>query len=359
VSRSLQQLHEEEEMFLLNAWYAVAWSHEIGRSLFARRVCDKPMVLYRREDGGLVALEDLCWHRMLPLSQGWLEGDCVRCKYHGLLYDACGQCVQMPAQETVAKSACVNAYPVAERHRLVWVWPGDPSRADESLIPNLYWFSDPKWAGDGASAHFNCGYQLLVDNLLDLTHETYVHPETIGSDHIPDAPLKTEARGEEIVVSRWMLDHEPASFWKRQIGTDKNCDRWQIAHWTPPANVVIDVGVAVAGTGAPEGDRRQGISMRVVNSVTPETETSCWYFFGNPRDYKIEDRELTAAIMQSVAGIFEQDRRILESQQQAILENPERKLMNLNIDAGSVRARRILESKLKAETERQGPAATA
>jgi vanillate O-demethylase monooxygenase subunit len=265
----------------------------------------------------------------------------------------------MPAQEAVASNARVTGYPIAEKHRLVWVWPGDPSKADESLIPNLYWFSDPKWTGDGATAHFKCGYQLLADNLLDLTHETYVHPETIGSEHIPDAPLKTEARGEEVVVSRWMLDHEPASFWKRQIGTDKNCDRWQIARWTAPANVVIDVGVAVTGTGAAQGDRSRGISMMVVNSITPETETSCWYFFGNPRNYNIEDQELTVSIMKSVAVIFDQDRQILEAQQQAILANPDRKLRNPNIDAGSVRARRILEAKLNAEADVRNRAAPA
>lgn len=340
-------------MFLLNAWYAVAWRHEIGRALFARRICELPMVFYRREDGLPVALEDLCWHRLLPLSQGFLEGDCVRCRYHGLLYDDCGQCIEMPAQETAARTARVARYPVAERHRLVWVWPGDPGKADESLIPNLYWFDDPKWAGDGTSVHFKCGYQLLVDNLLDLTHETYVHPETIGSEHIPNAPLKTETDGDEVVVSRWMIDHEPAAFWKRQLGTDRNCDRWQVARWSAPANVVIDVGVAVTGTGAPQGDRSNGISMRVVNTVTPETQTSCWYFFGNPRDYKLQDRELTLSIAKAVAGIFDQDRIVLESQQQALLANPQRKLMNLNIDAGSVRARRILEAKLKAEAEQR------
>lgn len=346
-------------MFLLDAWYAVAWRHEIGRELFARRVCGRPMVFYRRQDSAPVALEDLCWHRLLPLSQGFLEGDCLRCKYHGLLYDSCGQCVEMPAQETVTKTAHVTSYPVAERHRLVWVWPGDPAKADESLIPNLHWFNDPKWAGDGTSVHFKCGYQLLVDNLLDLTHETFVHPETLGSEHILSSPLKTEANGEEVVVSRWMLDHEPAAFWKRQLGTEKNCDRWQIARWTPPSNVVIDVGVALTGTGAPHGDRSHGITMKVVNTVTPETETSCWYFFGNPRDYKLDDRELTLSIMKSVAGIFDQDRVVLESQQQAILENPHRKIMNLNIDAGSVRARRILEAKLNAEAEQRKHASTA
>ena len=336
-------------MFLMNSWYAVAWGHELGRSLHPRRICGKPMVFYRREDGGAVALEDLCWHRLLPLSKGRLEGDCVRCKYHGLLFDSAGRCVEMPSEGKIVASARVVRYPVTEKHRLVWVWPGDPDKADESLVPDLHWFADPEWAGDGSTYHFRCDYKLLIDNLLDLTHETYVHPETIGSTHIFDAPVVTEQVGEDVVVSRWILDHKPATFWQRQLGTDKNCDRWQIIRWSAPSTIAIDVGVAVTGTGAPRGDRSHGISMWVLNTMTPETETSCWYFFANPRNYNIHDRELSLSIQKGVAAIFDQDREILEAQQQAMLENPNRPLANIAIDAASVRARRILKAKIEAE----------
>ena len=336
-------------MFLMNSWYAVAWGHELGRSLFARTVCGKAMVFYRREDGRVAALEDLCWHRLLPLSKGMLEGDFVRCKYHGFVYDSAGQCVRMTAQDAIPTSARVANYPVAEKHRLVWVWPGDAAKADPSLIPDLHWFADPAWAGDGTYYHFRCDYRLLIDNLMDLTHETYVHPESIGSDEVASAPIKTEVEGEQVVVSRWMLDHQPANFWRRQIGGDKNCDRWQVIRWTAPATIAIDVGVAITGTGAPRGNRGQGVSMFVLNTITPETETSCHYFFGVPRNYKIDDRELSIGLMKAVAGIFNQDRDVLEAQQQAVSANPERALSNVNIDAGSVRTRRILQTKIRAE----------
>src|SRR3712207_6900920 len=110
--------------FPLNAWYAAAWSHEIKHELAARTVCNKDMVLYRRSGGEVAALEDACWHRLLPLSMGHLKGHEVVCGYHGLVFNAAGRCTYMPAQKTINPSACVRAYPVAERHRLVWIWAG-------------------------------------------------------------------------------------------------------------------------------------------------------------------------------------------------------------------------------------------
>ena len=129
-----------ERTFPLNAWYAAAWGHEIQHALTARTVCGKDLVLYRRdEDGAVTALEDACWHRLVPLSLGWLEGDQVVCGYHGLKFNAAGRCTYMPAQKTINPSACVRSYPVVERHRMVWVWPGDPALADPAKIPDFHW----------------------------------------------------------------------------------------------------------------------------------------------------------------------------------------------------------------------------
>ena len=137
--------------FPLNAWYAAAWSHEIAHELAARTICDQDMVLYRRTDGQVTALEDACWHRLLPLSMGRLEGDQVICGYHGLVFNSAGRCTYMPAQKTINPSACVRAYPMAERHRLVWVWPGDPALADPAKIPDFHWNDGTDWVGEGGT----------------------------------------------------------------------------------------------------------------------------------------------------------------------------------------------------------------
>ena len=131
------------------------------------------------------ALEDACWHRLVPLSKGRLDGDEVVCGYHGLVYNAQGRCTFMPSQETINPSACVRAYPVVERHRFIWLWPGDPALADPALVPDMHWNDDPAWAGDGKTIHVKCDYRLVVDNLMDLTHETFVHGSSIGNGRWP------------------------------------------------------------------------------------------------------------------------------------------------------------------------------
>src|SRR5689334_16129144 len=124
--------------FPMNAWYAAGWDAEIKHALLPRTICGKHVVMYRKADGQVAALEDACWHRLVPLSKGRLEGDTVVCGYHGLKYNAQGRCTFMPSQETINPSACVRAYPVVERHRFIWLWMGDPALADPALVPDLH-----------------------------------------------------------------------------------------------------------------------------------------------------------------------------------------------------------------------------
>src|SRR5687768_15237155 len=161
--------------FPSNAWYAAAWDVDVQARLQPRTIAGRPVVLCRRRDGGCVALEDACWHRLLPLSKGRLDGDRVVCGYHGLVYEPSGRCVHMPSQDALNPKACVRSYPVVERHRFVWIWTGDPALADPARVPDLHWNDDPGWASDGRTIHVRCNYKLVVDNLMDLTHETFVH----------------------------------------------------------------------------------------------------------------------------------------------------------------------------------------
>lgn len=99
---------ETPRSFPLNAWYIAAWSYEAGkREPLARTVCNNKMVLWRKADGSLAALEDACWHRLLPLSMGWLEGETIVCRYHGLGFDGKGQCTRMPSQDNLNPAAKV------------------------------------------------------------------------------------------------------------------------------------------------------------------------------------------------------------------------------------------------------------
>ena len=108
--------------YLTNRWYVAAWAEEIGDAPLARMIMDKPIVFYRTAGGVPVALADRCCHRALPLSMGQVIGDEIRCGYHGLRFDATGQCVDVPGQSTIPPDARVASYPVVERHRMVWIW---------------------------------------------------------------------------------------------------------------------------------------------------------------------------------------------------------------------------------------------
>ncbi len=336
----------------LNAWYAAAWDVEVKRGLLARTICDRRLVLYRTQNGKPVALADACWHRLVPLSRGHLRGDEVVCAYHGLTFDSNGRCTHMPSQETINPSACVRSYPVAEKHRFVWIWPGDPALADPGKIPDLHWNLDPDWTGDGRLIHAKCDYRLVIDNLMDLTHETFVHGSSIGNAAVAETPFDVTHGERTATVTRWMTDIEPPPFWRAQLGKAGNVDRWQIIRFEAPATVVIDVGVAVAGTGALQGDRSQGVEGRVLNTITPETGRSCHYFWAFARNYRRNEQALTTQICDGVAGIFREDEAVLEAQQIAIEENPDKIFYNINIDAGSMWARRLIDKMVAAERPR-------
>jgi vanillate O-demethylase monooxygenase subunit len=347
--------------FPLNAWYAAGWSHEIVRELAPRKICGKDVVLYRRTDGKVAALEDACWHRLLPLSQGQLKGDEVMCGYHGLKFNAFGRCTYMPAQATINPSACVRSYPVAERHRLVWLWPGDPALADPDAIPDFHWNDGAEWVGDGGTFYsLQCDYRLVVDNLMDLTHETYVHAGSIGDEAITAAPFEVTHTDRTASMTRWMIDIDPPPFWAKQLGRPGRVDRWQIVTFQAPSVIVGDVGVAMTGTGAPEGDRSQGVNGAFLAAITPETDKSCHYFWNFVRTFRKDDAELTRAITRAHVndgrGLYEQDRVVLEAQQRAIDNNSRRPFYNLNIDAGAMWSRRIIDRVLAGEQTPGAPA---
>jgi len=339
--------------FPMNAWYAAAWDAEIKQALLPRTICGKHVVMYRKADGEVTALEDACWHRLVPLSKGRLEGDTVVCGYHGLKYNAQGRCTFMPSQETINPSACVRAYPAVERHRFIWLWMGDPALADPAAIPDMHWNHDPAWAGDGKTIHVNCDYRLVVDNLMDLTHETFVHGSSIGNEAVAEAPFDVTHGEKTVTVTRWMEGIEAPPFWAKQLQKEGPVDRWQIIRFEAPCTVNIDVGVAPAGTGAPQGDRSTGVNGFVLNTITPETEKTCHYFWAFVRNYRLTEQRLTTEIRDGVSGIFREDEIILEAQQRAINENPERVFYNLNIDAGAMWSRRLIDRMISAESPPQ------
>jgi len=336
--------------FPLNAWYVAAWDREVGRKLLARTICDSDIVLYRKRDGRVAALADACWHRLLPLSLGTLVDDDVLCGYHGLRFDGDGRCTHMPSQETINPSACVRSYPVVEKQRFVWIWPGDPALADASLVPDLPWMDDSSWAGDGNMTEVAADYRLVIDNLMDLTHETFVHGNSIGNAALAEAPFDAVHGDHTATIRRWVLDKDPPPFWGAQLGQPGRVDRWQIIYFTAPSTIVLDVGVAPTGTGAPQGDRSKGVGMRVIHIPTPSTSKTSYYFWCHLRNYRVTEQRVTREVLQAGSSIMLEDEAVIEAQQRAIDRLPGRNFYNMNIDAGAMWARRLIDAMIDAET---------
>ena len=340
-------------MFPKNTWYVAGTPDEIADNPLGRQICGEKIAFYRGQEGKVAAVEDFCPHRGAQLSLGFVENGQLVCGYHGLAMGCQGKVVSMPGQR-VGGFPSNRSFPVVERYGFIWVWPGDATLADADKIPHLEWAVNPEWAYGGGLYHINCDYRLMIDNLMDLTHEAYVHATSIGQKEIDHAPVNTKIEGDTVVTSRYMENVMAAPFWRaalrfNDLADDIPVDRWQISRFTAPSNVLIEVGVAHAGKGGRQADPQYKVNSIVVDFITPETATSHWYFWGMARNFKAHDKALTATIREGQGNIFAEDREMLEEQQKNLLTYPERKLLALNIDAGGVQARRMLDKLIAQE----------
>ena len=331
-------------MFMTNCWQVAAYSAEVLRSLLKRRLLGEGVILFRTEAGEVAAMQDRCPHRYVPLSLGCLDGDVVQCGYHGLRFDVTGACVHIPGQDTIPPKARVRVYPVYEKHTFVWIWMGDPVLADPALIPDFHWMDDPGWAVAEGYHHVNADYRFLVDNLLDLSHETFVHPETIGNGAVAESPASVKVIERKIVrVHRDMRDCEPPPQFIALAGFSGRIDRWHTTFYTPPGFCVIEVGAVPAGT----NDRSAGFEARILNLITPETERSSHYFWAHARNIRRDDKALTEVIRRSIVETFDQDKTVLEAQQiesDAVGSNDPGVV--LKVDLGPIQGRSLLRAAL-------------
>jgi phenylpropionate dioxygenase-like ring-hydroxylating dioxygenase large terminal subunit len=332
-------------MFLRNGWYSAIWSHELKEKPVGKTFLNEKVVLFRNDRGQVGALEDCCCHRAAPLSRGEISGATLACGYHGLKFDVTGQCVEVPGQPEVPAGAKVRSYPVHEKNNVVWIWMGDAAKADTSKIPDMPWLSDPKWATTPGNIYVKTNYQFIIDNLLDLTHVTYVHKNTLAGDpREATTPTKIERLNDGVRVGRWMIDFVPPPLFAKAGNFTTNVDRWQHVTWHPPGIVYLDVGCATTGTGAPQGDRSQGISIWSSHLITPETEHSSHYMFCFARDFRVDDPEMSKMLYEGSKATFLEDADILEAVQTNRTGGSLDGLIHITADAAQLQARRMLSA---------------
>ena len=341
-------------MFLRNAWYAAAWETELGEAPLGRTFLNDPVVLFRTADA-VVALEDRCCHRHLPLSLGRVAGDNIQCGYHGLEFDASGACVKVPGQTRIPPGAQIRSYPVARRYGLVWIWPGDPAKADEALLPDWWWCEDPGWkltsGRDGTPMYVKANYLLISDNLFDVAHLTYVHSSSIGNESIVDFPSRTERTERRVKMTRIIPDRPPAPFWKKAGGFEGNVDRWAITTSDLPCYIVNDAGTVERGTPVTPGelDEANGVEMKVMSLPTPETETTTHYFYAHCRHFKVDSPEWDEIYRTQFTSVFEEDREVLNAQQARMSSMPDAPEIDINSDAPNIQLRRMLDELIAKE----------
>jgi len=325
-------------------------------ALFTRTVLGEAILLYRTASGAITALRDRCCHRLAPLSRGRKEGDCVRCGYHGLLFDATGRCIEIPGSETVPAKARVQRYPVTVKNKWVFVWMGDPASADLALLPDNFSCDDPGWDYVPGYMHYATPQQLICDNLLDFSHLSYVHEKTLGgSTAIAQARADIESVPGGIKVTRKIHDVPPPPYYKAVRQQPGNLDRWFIYDFVLPGTLLMHSG------GRPvedaEDDMSRAVRLHSCQTVTPETETTTHYFFQQSRRVEDGDHAIAEALYKSLLVAFEEDRAMITAQSQSIAADPDAPMMLLAMDAAVVRFRKLVADTVAAERSASAAAA--
>lgn len=339
-------------MFLRNTWYVAAWDHEVPAGTPKPvKVLGEEIVLYRKTDGSVAALEDACPHRKLPLSMGRIKGDTLECGYHGLTFDCSGACVRIPGAERIPSAARVHSYLLVERYGLLWIWMGAAEKADPALIFQVENWGDPAWGlNRGESMLLDCNYLYMTDNLLDPSHVAWVHQTSFGNAAAEATPLEMTVGERGLTVWRWMTDVEPAPFYAPFLKFSGRCDRKQHYEVHYPCNAIIRAIFVPANTGGEGRPYHEDVFlMDSYNFMTPVDEAQTRYYWFQMRNFAPDDAEVSRRFTQSVRAAFEEDRVILNAVQKG-MANKRSPNINLKIDTGPLRFRRTLAKLIEAES---------
>ncbi len=338
--------------FIKNAWYMVGWSEELTDKLLSRRLFDRQIVFFRKQDGSIAALADRCPHRFAPLSKGERHGDAIQCGYHGLTFDGSGTCTHNPFSDKIPAAAKVQSWAVAERDGIIWLWGGDATGADVAIIPDFSVVAD-RADRKVLRGHtlINAPYEYCTDNLMDLSHIEFVHKGTFAGDGVIFAGKHQVVEAGQTLHSNWWMPNVPAPMPTRAIFGERTLvDHWLDMRWNAPASMRLNLGATLPGQKREDGFAVGGQA----HIVTPETKTTSHYFTASARHEDIDDPGVDAFLTQLFATAFEEEDKPIIEAAYANLEGQDfwdAQPLSLGIDAGGTRARRKIQAMLKTETE--------
>ncbi|MCI2810655.1 aromatic ring-hydroxylating dioxygenase subunit alpha [Eoetvoesiella caeni] len=341
--------------YLKNAWYVAALANEVDATeFFHRKILDTSILIYRKEDGQAVALHDRCPHRFAPLHLGKRLGDDVVCLYHALRFDCSGKCTHNPhGQGHIPKAAQVKSFPLVERFGFLWIWMGDEA-ADLDMLPDFGELETGHPNSVGYTyMHMNANYELIIDNVMDLSHIDHVHGEIITTrgQLSPQVPQIKEK--EKAISARWEWKQTPAMmiFANFLPEPKEEARHYFDITWTPPANIQLSVG-------AVQGDKSldECIGQYDLHTTTPETENSTHYFFATRRNHNVEDAEYNAMKIKAMHEAFiTEDGPIIQAVQDEMGTNDFFGLnpVLMSNDVAPVKVRRLLKKLIDEEATRK------
>jgi len=338
-------------MFLMNQWYAAALSRELTDRPLARTFCDLPVVMFRTASGKVAALEDRCPHRYAPLSAGHCAGETIACAYHGIEFDITGACARIPHQPTIPPKMRTRSYPFLERWGWVWIWLGDPARANPDSIPAYEWFGAPEWHSFQRHYYVKANWELCADNLLDLSHAPFIHKKTVGVPEMATIPVNTWVEQDRVFQQRVMNQVTPSPFVAEWGGFRGKIDRRATVIWEPAANMSAELLYE---------DATNSITLRLTNPLTPETERTTHVWFAWSRNFGSASDDDTMAIrfQEQSFAVMAEDVSFMEIQQAGLDRAGHFDPVAIRADATLIQARRFinrLREEERARSLRQPP----
>jgi vanillate O-demethylase monooxygenase subunit len=293
-----------------NCWYVAARSDEVSRNLKARRILGSSVVLFRSTSGTAIALQDRCAHRSFPLSEGKLDGDIITCRYHGLQYDTSGQCVKIPSQDRAPGKIGLRRYPVIERPPFIWVWMGNPDKADPKLAPELEWLDNPGWEIAIGYLKIDGSYVHMHENLLDLSHLSFLHETSFGTPEYAAAPYDIRITDDDIQVWRHVNCQLPALYAKPLGWEGARAIRHSGSQLVSPG-LHVNTGIFENLDLPPEGQTPQS-TVKVGQIITPESNTSMHYYYVLARNFALGDRGVSDFMLKGFTTAFSEDLSALQ-----------------------------------------------
>jgi phenylpropionate dioxygenase-like ring-hydroxylating dioxygenase large terminal subunit len=339
--------------FLRNAWYCAGFSHDLRRAPLAVKLLEEPLVLYRTESGTPTCLHDRCAHRFAPLSMGKVCGDNIQCPYHGLQFGADGHCNKNSwGNHHIPSRARVRHYPVVERDMLLWVWMGDPERARaEDVLDLAAHFNLPHHPAVYGSYSIPAYYELVTDNLLDLSHGIYLHAGSLtnGEESSGELQVEVKAEGNVVMALHRRPNEVPAPHFRKSWTRSERIDHHSDMYWHPPCNLLHDVGVTEPGRPA-----EQGIHLHVVHLLTPVSMSETKYHWIATRNFGIDDESVGKSLHAAIHHAFtREDEPMIAAVQERMGTTDLMSLQPVLLagDAAGMRARRLLDKLRREEAD--------